>query len=91
MVTISTQAAIAIRSLLPQDKNRIEHQIKLLARFPDDDFVQRHVERLAPIKSAYLLRATPGLMLLFKHENGTTEVLDVVSHERLEKMFQSVH
>ncbi len=91
MITISTQAAIAIRSLLPQDRNRIEHQIKLLAHFPEDEFVQRHVQRLTPIKHTYLMRATPELRIIFKHENGGIEVLDIVASERLEKMFLSVH
>ncbi len=91
MLTISTQAAIAIRSLLPQDRNRIEHQINLLARFPDDEYVLRHVQRLTAIKATYLMRATSELRILFKHENGDTEILDVVSHKRLEKMFHSVH
>lgn len=91
MVTISTQASIAIHSLLPQDRHRIEHQIKLLARFPDDDYVQRHVQRLTSLRNTYLMRATPELRILFKHEAGATEVLDVIVHGRLWKMFQSVH
>ncbi|SMF96207.1 hypothetical protein SAMN02949497_3597 [Methylomagnum ishizawai] len=91
MVTISPQAAIAIRSLLPQDRNRIEYQTHLLARFPDDEYILRHVQRLTGEKSTYLLRATPELRILFRYEQGETEVLDVVAHRRLEKMFYSVY
>lgn len=88
MVTISTQAKIAIRSLLPQDRSRIERQIALLEHFLDDQNIRQQASPLGPIKDSYLMRATPQLRLLFKCENGEIEILDVVSHERLEKMFK---
>lgn len=88
MITISTQAQIAIRSLLPSDQERVKHLIALLERFPEDDFIRQQAKKLKgyELDNFYIIRVTHSLRLLFRYYQGTVEVLDIVTHSRLEKI-----
>lgn len=90
MVTISTQAQIAIRSLLPSDKERVRHLVALLERFPQDEYVRQQARKLkgkgTALNNLYIMRVTHSLRLLFRYSQGVVEILDVVTHSRLEKM-----
>jgi hypothetical protein len=88
MVTLSTQAQIAIRSLLPLDRERIQHHISLLEQFPRDDYVRQKVRKLSgpDADDLYIMRATPTLRILFRHQGDSVEVVDIMTHERLQRM-----
>lgn len=88
MVTISTQAQIAIRSLLPTDQERVKHLLALLERFPEDDFIRQQAKKLQghELDNFYIIRVTHSLRLLFRYYQGIVEVLDIVTHSRLEKI-----
>jgi mRNA-degrading endonuclease RelE of RelBE toxin-antitoxin system len=88
MVTISTQAQIAIRSLLPSDQERVKHLIALLERFPQDEYVRQQAKKLKGngLDSLYIIRVTHDLRLLFRYLQGVVEIIDIVTHARLEKM-----
>ena len=89
MVTISTQAKIAIYSLQPQDQRRVEQRISQLETFPADGNGQQ-ANRLQGFDNLYLIRVSPNLRLIFRSVNNEREVVDVVTHDRLEKFRQSL-
>lgn len=87
MVEISSQAQIAIRSLLPVDKKRIERQLSFLKHFPEDTSVTSKVRKLRSNKDdLYIMRASGSLRIIFRYDGDKVEVLDVVTHERLKRM-----
>lgn len=88
MVTISTQAQIGIRSLLPSDQERVRHLVTLLERFPQDEYVRQQARKLkgTGLDNFYIVRVTHNLRLLFRYSQGVVEILDIVTHDRLEKM-----
>ena len=86
MVTISPQAEIAIRSLLPPDKKRVERQLAILDHFPDD--APDNVKRLSGSDKLYIVRATGALRILFRRTGQTIEVMDVFTRDRLEQMHE---
>jgi Txe/YoeB family toxin of Txe-Axe toxin-antitoxin module len=88
MVAISTQAQIAIRSLLPSDQERVKNLITLLERFPQDEYVRQQARELkgSGLDDLYIMRVTHDLRLLFRYSQGAVEILDIVTHSRLEKI-----
>jgi mRNA-degrading endonuclease RelE of RelBE toxin-antitoxin system len=88
MVTISTQAQIAIRSLFPSDQERVKNLITLLERFPQDEYVKQQARGLegSGLDDLYIMRVTHDLRLLFRYSQSVVEILDIVTHSRLEKI-----
>jgi mRNA-degrading endonuclease RelE of RelBE toxin-antitoxin system len=91
MVTVSTQAQIALRSLHPQDRDQIAKWIELLDGLSQDEYVQMQVKPFSSEKDLYLMRVTPNLRLIFKSEGQDREIVDVVARDRLERMHQYAH
>lgn len=91
MVTISTQAQIAIYSLQPQDQRQVAERIKQLERFPQDEYVRQQANHLAGFDDLYLVRVSPNLRLIFQYSGGRGEVVDVVTHDRLSQMHRYAH
>jgi hypothetical protein len=88
MVTLSTEAQIALRSLLPQDRERVTHLAEQLDGFPTNEYL---AEQARPLKGEgmddlYLLRVTRELRLLFSSSQGKVEIVDIFPRARLEKM-----
>jgi mRNA-degrading endonuclease RelE of RelBE toxin-antitoxin system len=86
MVTISTQAQIAIYSLQPQDQRKVEERIRQLEHFPQDEYVRQQANRLTGYQDLYLVRVNPNLRLIFRYAGQQSEVLDIVTHDRLASM-----
>ncbi len=88
MINTSTQAQIAIRSLLPSDKERVKHLLALLERFPDDEYVRQQAKKLKGngLDNLYIIRVTHNLRLIFRYSQDVVEILDIVTHDRLERM-----
>jgi mRNA-degrading endonuclease YafQ of YafQ-DinJ toxin-antitoxin module len=88
MLTTTTQAEIAMRSLLPSDKERVKHLIAMLERFPQDDYVKQQAKKLkgAKLDDLYIMRVTHDLRLIFRYTQGVVEIVDIVTHSRLEKI-----
>jgi mRNA-degrading endonuclease RelE of RelBE toxin-antitoxin system len=91
MVDISTQARIAIYSLQPQDQKRVNQLISQLEGFPALEHVLQQASRLQGFDDLYLVRVTPKLRLIFRYADNHREVVDVVSHDRLERMYRYAH
>lgn len=91
MIDISTQAQIAIYSLQPQDQKRVEQRISQLEGFPADEHIRQQVNRLQGFDDLFLVRVTPKLRLIFRHVGDHREVVDIVSHDRLEHMYRYAH
>lgn len=89
MVEISSQAQIAIRSLLPVDRKRVERQLAFLERFPEDEHIHSQVRKLSgDQKDLYIMRAGGTLRVIFRYDGDKVEILDVVTHERLKRMHE---
>jgi mRNA-degrading endonuclease RelE of RelBE toxin-antitoxin system len=88
MVTVSTQAQIALRSLHPQDRDQIAKWIELLDGLSQDEYVQMQVKPFSSEKDLYLMRVTTNLRLIFKSDGQDREIVDVVARDRLERMYQ---
>lgn len=88
MVNISTQAQIAVRSLLPGDQERVKHLITLLEHFPQDEYIKQQAKELEgnELGNLYIIRVTHDLRLLFRYSQNVVEILDIVTHARLEKI-----
>lgn len=91
MVTISTQAQIAIYSLQPQDQRKVAERIKQLEHFPQDEYVRQQAKHLVGYPDLYLVRVNPNLRLIFRYAAEQSEVVDVVTHDRLARMHQYAH
>lgn len=91
MVTISTPAQIALHSLQPQDRRQVEERIKQLERFPHDEYVRQQASPLAGYQDVYLVRVSPSLRLIFQTSAAGGEVVDIVTHERLQQMSRYAH
>ena len=91
MVTVSTQAQIALRSLHPQDRDQIAKWIDLLDGLSQDEYVRLQAKPISSDKDLYLMRVTPNLRLIFKSNGNDREIIDVVAHDRLERMHQYAH
>ena len=91
MVEISPQAQIAIRSLLPVDRKRVERQLSFLERFPEDEHFSSKVRKLdGDQKDLYIMRASGTLRIIFRYDADKAEVLDVITHERLKRIAAGV-
>lgn len=89
MVEISSQAQIAIRSLLPVDRKRIERHLSFLKHFPEDTGVTSKVRKVRSDRDdLYIMRASGSLRIIFRYDEDKVEVLDVVTHERLKRMHE---
>ncbi len=87
MMKVNPQAQIAIRSLLPIDKERVERHISLLERFPQDHYVRGKTKELKGAKdNLYIMRATANMRIIFRYAGGELEVVDIVTRDRLERM-----
>lgn len=88
MVNISTQAQIAMRSLLPIDKERVEHLLARLKYFPSEDDIKQQSKKLTgnELDDLYIIRVTHDLRVIFRYSQDTVEILDIVTHARLEKI-----
>jgi mRNA-degrading endonuclease RelE of RelBE toxin-antitoxin system len=91
MVTVSTQAQIALRSLHPQDRDQIAKWIELLDGLSQDEYVPMQAKPFTSDKDLYLMRVTPNLRLIFKSDGQNREIVDVVTRDRLERMHQYAH
>jgi mRNA-degrading endonuclease RelE of RelBE toxin-antitoxin system len=91
MVTVSTQAQIALRSLHPQDRDQIAKWIELLDGLSQDEYVRMQAKPFNSDKDLYLMRVTPNLRLIFKSDGQDREIVDVVTRDRLERMHQYAH
>jgi mRNA-degrading endonuclease RelE of RelBE toxin-antitoxin system len=91
MVTVSTQAQIALRSLNPQDRDQIAKWIELLDGLSQDEYVRMQVKPFSSEKDLYLMRVTLNLRLIFKSDGQDREIVDVVAHDRFERMHQYAH
>ena len=89
MVNISTQAQIAISSLLPLDRERVQQYISLLERFPSDNDVRQKSRRLkkADIDNLYMMRLPAKMRILFQYIGGAVDVIDVLTYDRLKQMY----
>lgn len=87
-VTISTQAQIAIRSLLPSDEERVKRLLAMLENFSKDDYIKQQAHKLkgSAFDDLYIMRVTPELRIIFRYLQDKVEILDILTHERLEKM-----
>jgi len=50
--------------------------------------VRQRAQRLKSSDNLYLVRVNSKLRLIFKYESEVVEVLDVVTHDRLERMYK---
>jgi len=88
MLTISTQAQIAIRSLLPSDQERVKHLVAMLENLPREDYAKQQARKLKGngLDNLYIMRVTHDLRLLFRSTQSMVEILDIVTHARLENI-----
>lgn len=86
MTTVSTQAQIALHSLHPRDRERVQSYISLLDEFLKSKYVHQKVKRLNAYDDVYLMRVTPTLRIIFRSSDDSSEVVDIVTHDRLERM-----
>lgn len=89
MVHFSTQARIALRSLLPKDRTRVTEAARRLDRPPRSWADRADVKRLSETdgRDLYVLRAGPDLRVLFERtaDEGVV-VLDVFTQDRFTRL-----
>jgi mRNA-degrading endonuclease RelE of RelBE toxin-antitoxin system len=92
MVRMSQKARIAMQSMVPEDRARIQRHIKRLERLPDGTPVIRNAKKIPGVSDPlYLFRASPRLRIIFRFDDDEAEVVDIVTRDRLERMHQYFH
>ncbi|PPT10942.1 hypothetical protein CKA32_002829 [Geitlerinema sp. FC II] len=88
MVTISTSAQIALRSLLPGDRERVQHLLSMLDNFTRDESLRQEAKQLKGegLNDLYIIRVDRDLRILFRYSKDDVEILDIMTHSRLEKI-----
>lgn len=92
MILASTQAEIALRSLHPQDRDRVLMSIRMLDQSPKREFIPQDAKKLKGHDDLYLMRVTPELRIIFRPRDGKDyEVVDIIAHSGLENMRRYIH
>ncbi len=85
---MNRQAEITIDTFPPTDRECILKTIDQIKLYPTDIDLYNEIKRLTAEDKLYLMKATPDIMIILEIHNGSVEVLDVVRHDRLKKMFK---
>ena len=88
MITFSSQAEIALRSLLPRDRQRVDHFLPQLDGFSEQSLMSHQVDCLKSegLETLYMARVSPNFRIIFRKISGEVEILDIFKKERLENL-----
>ncbi len=88
MITFSSQAEIALRSLLPSDRQRVGHFLPQLDGFFEHNSVNLNVKPLKSegLETLYMARISPSFRIIFRETSEGVEILDIFKKERLENL-----
>jgi hypothetical protein len=88
MITFSSQAEIALRSLLPSDRQRIDHFLPQLDGFSEQNSVNHHVKLLESegLENLYMARVSPNFRIVFRQISEGVEIVDIFKQERFENL-----
>jgi mRNA-degrading endonuclease RelE of RelBE toxin-antitoxin system len=87
-VDVGNAAQIAIRSLHPTDRVRIERAIDMLKGFPDPELPTGKVRKIAANSDLYIARASSNLRIIFRYDGGSVHIMDVLTKDRLRRMHE---
>lgn len=88
MITFSSQAEIALRSLLPSDQQRIDHFLPQLDGFFEQNSVNHRVKLLESegLENLYMARVSPNFRIIFRQISEGVEIVDIFKQERFENL-----
>jgi hypothetical protein len=88
MITFSSQAEIALRSLLPSDRQRIDHFLPQLDGFSEQSSVNYRVKLLESegLENLYMARVSPNFRIVFRQISEGVEIVDIFKEERLKNL-----
>lgn len=85
-VWLHRRAEMALDAYPAAEREKVERAIGRLAASAPDDPIRREVQRLAGSDPDFMLRATPGVRVLFNETADEIRVLDVILAEKLESL-----
>lgn len=88
MITFSSQAEIALRSLLPSDRQRVDHFLPQLDGFSEQSSISHQVDCLKSegLETLYMARVSPNFRIIFRQIREGVEIVDIFKQERLENL-----
>ena len=92
MVRISQKARIAMQSMVPEDRARVQRHVKRLKRLPEDTRAIRDAKKIRGVSDPlYILRASDRFRIIFRFDGDKAEVVDIVTRDRLKRMHRYFH
>ena len=85
-IDLTPRAQIALDSLSNADRNKVLRKLEKLQGgrgFSSNP----NVKRLQDFPEIYVLRATLALRVILRYEEPFIEILDIVRHDRLKRMY----
>jgi mRNA-degrading endonuclease RelE of RelBE toxin-antitoxin system len=87
-VELSKRAVVILEHLPAEDKKRVNRIIKLLETFPNGDGLRGKYHKVLNVPGKfYIVKAGLNLRLIFQVQRDALNVLDIVDHDRMERMF----
>ena len=90
MITFTRKAKIALETLQPKDRKRVENAIRTVDRDPENSAGPRQVRKLNLPGNVYIARAGRMLQVIFELSDETAQILDIVRSDRLERFHQAL-
>ena len=85
-IELTPRAQIAFDTLSDHDRTIVLRQISTYLN-PQMFRRNRLIRELTGLEDLYVLRATSSLRIIFRREGLLTEIIDIVSHDRLQRMY----
>ena len=80
MITLSSQAEIALQSLLPSDRERVDRFLNQLDNFPEYINVANNNVKLLKsedLETLYMARVSPNFRIVLRRADEGVEVIDI--------------
>lgn len=85
-IELTPRAQIAFDTLSYHERTSVLRQISTYLN-PQMFRRNRLIRKLPDFEDLYVLRATSSLRIIFRREEFLTEIIDIVNHDRLQRMY----
>lgn len=88
-VVLLDKAQIALDTLPTDSKKQVIRVLNGLEEFPNCSAIQTN--KLKSIPNSFIARAGLKYRVIFKFQDGEVTIVDIVNHQRLERLYGTLH